>query len=123
MSRNSLHIAGGILTVTPRGLDRLWCFRRNVVVALANISDVRIERHASRVPTGWRGPGLDFMGKLCGTFHPHGERHFWNYSGSGEVLGITITGNHHFQQLNLSVDDAKSSLNLLVDAISFQQPR
>ena len=118
MSRNSLHITGGVLTVTPRGLDRLWCFRRNVVVALVNISDVRIEHHASRVPTGWRGPGLDFMCKLCGTFHPHGERHFWNYSGSGEVLRITIAGNQRFQQLNLSVDDAESSLNTLRSAFS-----
>ncbi|WP_010205690.1 hypothetical protein [Salinibacterium sp. PAMC 21357] len=120
MSRNDLRITGGVLTVTPRGLDRLWCFRKNVVVALVNISGVRIERHASRVPTGWRGPGLDFMGKLCGTFHPPGERHFWNYLGSGEVLRITIAGDQHFQQLNLSVDDAKSSRNVLLDAISPQ---
>ncbi|MEV8254528.1 hypothetical protein AB0O95_11270 [Rhodoglobus sp. NPDC076762] len=118
MSRNSLRIENGVLTVSPRGLDRVWCFRKSVVVELADISDAGIERHASRIPTGWRGPGLDFGGRLCGTFHTAGEKHFWNYSGSGDVLRITITGNQHFQQLHLSVDDAESSLKMLRNAIA-----
>ncbi|MCI0157654.1 hypothetical protein KNO15_13215 [Leifsonia shinshuensis] len=116
--RNELRVTADSLIVRPRGWDRLWCCRREVVVPLTSITDVRIEHAPSRIPTGWRGPGLDFMGKLSGTFHPNGERHFWNYSGSGDALGVAIDQGQHFQQLYLSVGDAERSKQALLDALS-----
>lgn len=97
--RTLLEISSDTLTVKPRGLDRLWCCRRAVVVPLESITAARVERNPLRIPIGWRGPGLDFIGKLCGTFHLNGERHFWNYSGRGEALGITVRGDQRFQKL------------------------
>lgn len=117
--RNILRVEKDSLIVTPQGLDRVWCWRRQVVASLGSITDVRVESSPARVPTGWRGPGLDFMGKLCGTFHPNGERHFWNYSGSGDALSIGIAkGQHHFQRLYLSVSEPERSREVLLDAVS-----
>lgn len=117
-NRNALRIENGVLTVTPRGLDRLWAFRKHVTVPLTSITDVRIEHKPHRIPTGWRGPGLDAMGKLCGTFHPNGERHFWNYSGTGSVLSVVLADDQHFQQLHLSVEDAEISKSMLWEAVT-----
>ncbi|MBO1741269.1 hypothetical protein [Leifsonia sp. TF02-11] len=116
--RNDLQVTADSLIVRPRGWDRLWCCRREVVVPLRSITSVSVERTPSRIPTGWRGPGLDFMGRLSGTFHPNGERHFWNYSGSGEALGIAIAEGQHFQQLYLSVHDAEQTKRHLQEALT-----
>lgn len=116
-SRNVLRLADSLLTVVPRGLDRVWCCRRMVVVPLASIAEVRVEHSPARIPIGWRGPGLDFLGKLCGTFHLNSERHFWNYSGTGEALGIRLSDDQYFRWLYLSVGDAEGVRRALLDAI------
>ncbi|RLP72296.1 hypothetical protein D9V32_15475 [Mycetocola tolaasinivorans] len=38
----------------PRGLDRLWGFRRRIDVPLASIVEVRTESHPRRVKRGLR---------------------------------------------------------------------
>lgn len=118
VGRTLVRIDAENVTVIPRGLDRLWCFRRSVIIPLARIDAVGIEAAPHRVATGWRGPGLDFLGKLCGTFHPDGERHFWNYSGSGEALRIDVAPGQHFRRLYLSVADAEDSRRALAAALS-----
>ncbi len=95
----------------------MWGFRRRVRVLLGSITNVSIERDPHRVPTGLRAPGLDFMGKLCGTFHVNGERHYWNYSGTGEALGIELAEGQHFRRLYLSVADAADAQRTLHDAV------
>ena len=122
-NRNSLCIDGGTLTVTPRGLDKVWGVRRRVVVPLSNITEVRIERDPHRVPMGWRGPGLDIFWKLVGTFHPGTERHYWNYAGPGEALNIRLDGSQYFQELYLSVGDTEAALQLLRDALADHESR
>ncbi|RGE22428.1 hypothetical protein D1J51_04190 [Leucobacter sp. wl10] len=94
-----------------------------MVVPLASIAEVRVEPRPHRVPRGWRGPGLDTFVKLSGTFHPRGERHYWNYSGSGEALSIRLDGSQHFNQLYLSVDDAAEARRLLSEAVASMRAR
>lgn len=118
--RNNLRIENDALTVVPRGMDKVWSFRRQVVVPLSSISEVSIEPLPLRVKRGWRGPGLDTFTKLSGTFHPAGERHFWNYSGPGEALTIRLNGSHHFHQLYLSVDDAGAWRDRIIEAIKLR---
>ncbi|MBL3686020.1 hypothetical protein D3248_03495 [Leucobacter zeae] len=115
--RNALRIADGALIVSPRGMDRVWGFRSRIVVPLPSIAGVRVERHPSRLPTGWRGPGLDAFGKLSGTFHPRGERHYWNYSGRGDALVVDVSGGDPFDRLLLSVADAEASCAWLAEAV------
>lgn len=109
-----------MLTVTPRGMDRVWGFRKQVQVPLGSITHVSIERDPHRAPTGMRAPGLDFMGKLCGTFHVNGERHFWNYSGTAEALEIELDESQHFRRLYLSVTDPEEAQRTLRNAVSAQ---
>lgn len=113
--RNELRIEDGALIVTPRGMDKVWGFRKQVVVPLAVISDVAVERNPRRVPSGLRGPGLEAFGKKAGTFHPRGEQHYWNFSGRGEVLMIDIRGRKPFDRLYLSVADAEASRLLILE--------
>jgi hypothetical protein len=105
MTHTTVAIEGTDVVVRQRGLDRVWCFRARIAFPLSSVRDVRIETTPHHVPTGWRGPGLDYMGKLCGTFHPDGQRHFWNYSGHGDALEIVLDDAEDYQKLSLSVDD------------------
>ncbi|KIP51825.1 hypothetical protein [Leucobacter komagatae] len=121
-ARNRLEINPEALVVVPRGLDKVWGFRRRVVVPLAHITDVAIEHRPHYVAKGWRGPGLDGFGKLVGTFHPNKERHYWNFSGSGSVLTVGIAGGDPFHRLYLSVEDAEASLALISEALLAADP-
>ena len=116
VSRNTLTIDGDDLVIVPRGLDKLWGFRRRIVVPLSRIVEVRVEERPHHVPKGWRGPGLDTGWKLSGTFHPHGERHYWNFSGIGPALNIKLDGSGRFSQLYLSVGDAEQTHKWLAGA-------
>lgn len=115
--RNALSIVDGALVVVPRGLDRVWGLRKRIVVPLGRITAVEVERRPHYVPMGWRGPGLDAFGKLTGTFHPNGERHYWNFSGSGVVLMVAIEGGAPFDRLYLSVADAEASCGMIQAAL------
>lgn len=115
--RNALSIVDRALVVVPRGLDRVWGLRKRIVVPLSRITAVEVERRPHYVPMGWRGPGLDAFGKLTGTFHPNGERHYWNFSGSGVVLMVAIDGGAPFDRLYLSVADAEASSAMIQEAL------
>ncbi|GAA1505108.1 hypothetical protein BJ978_002461 [Agromyces terreus] len=115
-ARNSLRIENGNLIIVPKGMDKVWGFRKKLTVPLSSVTNVSVEPAPYRIPTGWRGPGLDISGKLVGTFHPKGERHYWNYSGTGTALSIRLDEAEHFRQLYLSVDDAEASRQLILQA-------
>ncbi|WGD36964.1 hypothetical protein [Lysinibacter sp. HNR] len=87
-------------------------------MSLAKVTDVRTTHNPARIPIGRRGPGLDFMGKLCGTFHLNGEKHFWNYSGSGVALSIKLTPDQNFQRLVLSTDSPEDIKHNILTAMS-----
>lgn len=117
--RNALSIDGDSLVVVPRGLDRVWGFRKRIVVPLTSVSNVTIETDPHRVRRGLRYPGLDAYWKRSGTFHPvGGERHYWNSSGSGEVLSLRLTGHPDFDQLYLSVADPEGTQRMILQATS-----
>ncbi len=117
-SRNDVDIIGDELVIVPRGLDKFWGFRRRIVVRLADIAGVEVEEHPHRVATGWRGPGLDTGTKLSGTFHPPGERTYWNVSGPGAALVVHIRGGSPFDRLYLSVANAEAARSMIRDVIA-----
>lgn len=112
--RNILQVIDGNLIVTPRGLDKMWGFRRQVVVPVQKIDRVEVEQKSHQVRRGLRAPGLDAYWKRCGTFHPDGERHYWNQSGNGAVLVIYISGGAPFHRLYLSVADPADAREMVV---------
>jgi hypothetical protein len=117
-ARNSLTIESANLIVVPKGLDKVWGFRKKLTVPLPRITDVSVESAPNQVAAGWRGPGLDIFGKRAGTFHTKGERHYWNYSGTGPALSIRLDEAEHFRQLYLSVDDPAALRQLIMQATS-----
>ncbi|WP_440311909.1 hypothetical protein [Leucobacter chromiireducens] len=121
-NRNAVTIEDGVLVVIPRGIDKVWGFRRRIEVPLTRITEVAVEPAPLRVPTGWRGPGLDVGGKLSGTFHPKGERHYWNYSWGGPALTVAIAGGDPFDRLYLSVGDAEALCQELRAAVEAARP-
>lgn len=58
-ARNDLELAGPHLIVTPRGLDKVWGFRRRLIFPLERVESVGIEPRPNRVAAGIRAPGLD----------------------------------------------------------------
>ena len=119
--RNTLSVVEGSLVVIPRGMDKVWGFKKRIVVPLTAIADVQIERSPHRVRSGWRGPGLDAFGKKSGSFHPGSETHYWNFSGRGEVLMVEIVGGRPFHRLYLSVADAEASRAMISEALHLAQ--
>lgn len=117
--RNTLSIVDEALVVIPRGMDRVWGFQKRIDVPLASIVDIQVEPTPLKVHTGLRYPGLDAYWKRSGTFHPKGERHYWNYSAPGDALMIKIAGGKPFHRLYLSVTNAEASRQMLTEAVKF----
>lgn len=115
--RNAVRVVGDALVVTPRGLDKVWGFRRRVIVPLARITEVAVEETPHAVKRGLRAPGLDVYWKRSGTFHPDSGRHYWNQAGSGPVLSIEIAGGKPFDRLYLSVPDPASTRDRVEAAV------
>lgn len=107
--------------VSPRGMDKVWGFRRQIVVPLRNIDRVEVEQNPHQVRRGYRAPGLDVYWKRSGTFHPDGERHYWNQSGNGPLLVIVIAGGLPFDRLYLSVADPEAAREMLMEKVSLAQ--
>lgn len=115
--RNEVRIENGLLTVVPRGWDKLWTLKRRVSIPLALVATVDVNRSPHRIQLGARRAGLNFMGRLAGYFYLNGIRQFWNYSGTGEVLAITVKPGGVFQEMYLSVKDAESTAAAIREAI------
>lgn len=110
---NTVSIAGDRLTVRPRGLDRLWGFRRKIDVPFTHVRVATVDPEARRGARGLRGPGLAIFGKYVGTFYRDGERTYWNVSGRGTAIVIELA-DEHFSRLIVSVQGADA----LVDRIN-----
>lgn len=112
--RNSLSIRDGVLTVAPRGFDRIWCFRRRVDVPVREIVDVSLEEDPHGVARGLRWPGTQFFGWwIAGTYHPGREKHFWNYAGKGAAIVIALDAESEFDAIYLSVEDPAATVERL----------
>lgn len=112
---NTITITGTRLVVRPRGLDRVWGFRRKIDVLLAHVRGATVDPEARREARGLRGPGLSFFGKYVGTFHRNGERTYWNVSGRGTAIVIELV-DEHFARLIVSVEDAAALVDRINDS-------
>ncbi|UOQ60028.1 hypothetical protein MUN76_13425 [Leucobacter rhizosphaerae] len=71
-------ISDEALTVSPRGIWKVWSFCRRRRIPLAEITDVRVsDRPLTEVPAGLRIAGLDIVSILAGYFQRSGERSWW----------------------------------------------
>lgn len=77
---NTITLDGVELVITPRGLDKIWGFRREIRVPLAHVRGATADTGVADEPRGLRSPGLALPGKYVGTFKKEGESSYWNVS-------------------------------------------
>lgn len=106
MARNKVEIQDGELIVTPRGLDKMWSFKREIRVPLALVRGATFDPGVVTEPKGFRSPGLNTLGKkVSATYRKDGERHYWNVTGASDVLVVELDPTFEYSRLILSVDD------------------
>lgn len=118
MSRNIVTLTGTAVHVEPRGLDKLWSFRRELEVPVSHVKSARHDLGMREAPKGWRGPGLRLGSKLSGTFHADGQRQFWNIAGYDKVLVLELAPGERFSRLILTVDNPHECAHAINAAIA-----
>ena len=114
---NTVTIEGDRLVVVPRGLDKLWSWRRRLEVPLAHVRGATEDPGATTEAKGLRAPGLSLPGKTSGSFHRDGEKTFWNVSNSRGTIVVELR-DEDFQRLVLTVDDPRAVVRDVNNAVS-----
>ncbi|MCY7411517.1 MAG: hypothetical protein LH471_00515 [Salinibacterium sp.] len=110
---NIVTITDTALVVTPKGLDKMWSFTRELEIPLQHVRGATFDPGMNHEPKGLRAPGLAVPGKWAGTFHRDGDRAFWNVSAPGETIVIELA-DEHYDRLVLTVPQPRA----LVDSIN-----
>lgn len=113
---NTITIKGNDLVIEPRGFDKLWGFRRELVVPLGHVRGATADNGVSDEPKGLRAPGLQVPGKVVGTFRRNGEATFWNVSDPRANVVIEFAG-EDFTRAVLTVADPAATERLVNDAL------
>jgi hypothetical protein len=113
---NNVTITDSVLTVEPRGLDKLWSFTRRLEIPLAHVRGATFDPGANDEPKGLRAPGLAVPGKWAGTFTRDGDKAFWNVSAPGATIVIELT-DEHYARLVLTTTDPRDTVDAINTAI------
>ena len=113
-----LSIAGGKLTLSVIGADKLWAFKSSLEIPLDHIAGVRAD---AGVAGGWwhgvRLPGTNVPGVItAGTFYQDGKRIFWDVHHPERTIVIDLH-DEHFNQLVIEVADPQAAINLIQIAL------
>jgi hypothetical protein len=109
------------VTVTPRGLSKLWTLRRRVRLPLSAIRAVRLAPPG--IGHGWykgiRVPGTHIPGMIvAGRFYHDGGWEFWDVRGSGSsAMEIELEG-ASFQRVIVDVADRDAEVSRLQAALA-----
>lgn len=117
---NTITIDGGELIIEPRGLDKMWGFRREIRVPLSHVRGATADSGVADEPKGLRAPGLAIPGKYVGTFHRDGEASFWNISDRRRNVVIDFI-EEEFARAILTVDDPAQAERDINSAIQTAQ--
>jgi hypothetical protein len=115
----TLEISGANLVVHVQGLDRLWAFKGELRVPLANIAGVeRAGDEARGSFHGIRAPGTNFPGVLtAGTFYERGGRVFWDVHDPERAIAIRLH-DESYEKLIVEVEDPDAAIATLVAALA-----
>jgi hypothetical protein len=93
------------VTITPRGLNKLWAFRRELRVPLGPIREVKIVSGIRSLPMGLRAPGTAIPGLvLAGTYRKGGERSFYVLRDGRDMVVLELEG-HDFARVAVQTRD------------------
>lgn len=113
---NTITITGNDLVIEPHGFDKLWGFRRHLVVPLRNVRGATVDIGVADEPKGIRAPGLEVPGKVVGTFRRDGDATFWNVSDPRDNVVIQFA-DEDFARAVLTVADPVATEKLVNDAL------
>lgn len=114
---NTVTIEGNELIVEPKGMDKVWGFRRRLRVPLAHVRGATADTGAAREPRGVRAPGLSLPGKYVGTFHREGEAAYWNVSDPSATVVVEFR-EEDLARAVLTVEDPTEVERLVNAAVS-----
>lgn len=102
-SRNAVTVKGSEVLIRPRGLDRLWCFKKELRIPVEFIELASVSNRPLAERPGTRLPGTDIGVKRCGTYSRNKKRSFWNVSGNSPALAIDCIPGAEYARVVLSV--------------------
>ena len=112
---NTVKIRGGELIVKPRGLNKLWGFRRELRVPLAHVQRASADASVGQNPPRLRLLGLSLPGKHVGTFLGNGQHSYWNISNRKNNVVIDLA-HEGFACAVLTVKEPTATARLINDA-------
>lgn len=84
------------LNITPRGLNRVWAFRRRLSIPLQAVKGARVVSGTRDLPKGLRLPGTAIPGlMLAGTYVTHGEKSFYLLRDGKELVLLELEGHEY----------------------------
>lgn len=110
---NDLRIDDDMLIVEPRGINKLWGFRKKLEFPLTHVIGATYDPQVHNEPKGFRGPGLGTTGRWVGTFRKDGEKHYWCVKEGTKSIVISLK-DEEVSRLFLTVDHPRE----LVDRIN-----
>jgi hypothetical protein len=113
---NDVTINGDRLVVEPRGLDKVWSFRRRIDVPLTHVVGATYDPGANDEPKGLRRPGLRVPSKASGTFVKDGERTYWNVSRPASTVVVELR-DERLARLVLTVDEPRSLVSRINEVL------
>ncbi|HWL66421.1 MAG TPA: hypothetical protein VNP73_10645 [Actinomycetota bacterium] len=102
------------VTVTPKGLNKLWAFKGQISVPISSIRSVRLVTGLRDLPMGIRWPGTAIPGLIvAGTYRKGGERSFYAIRDGRDVVLIELDG-HEYRRVGFQTNGPQE----VVDRIS-----
>ncbi|MDQ4142489.1 MAG: PH domain-containing protein [Actinomycetota bacterium] len=93
------------VTVRPKGLNKLWAFRKALFIPLSSIRSARVVSGRRHLPTGWRFPGTAIPGVIfAGTYVKSGERSFYAVRDGRDILLLELEG-HTYRRIAVQTKD------------------
>ena len=116
---NRVAIVGRTLEVEPQGLDKMWSFKRKLVVPLEHVLGASEDPGILDDTKGLRAPGLHVPGKWAGTYMEHGEKTYWNVTRPESPIVIQLK-DEHYDRLVLGVKHPRELVDQINAAITKQ---
>lgn len=106
------------LIVTPRGLDKVWGFRKQLVIPLDQIRGATADPEIAQECHGLRKPGLHFGKKSVGTFVKEDQKSYWDVNSATRNIVLQLDDSQEFARVILTVADPRKTVQEINDAIS-----
>jgi hypothetical protein len=93
------------VTVRPKGLNKVWAFRRALFIPMSTIRSARVVSGMRHLSKGWRFPGTAIPGLvLAGTYVKSGERSFYALRDGRDILLLELEG-HTYRRIGVQTSD------------------